>query len=328
MRGVRFLRFRHFLVADHQSRDRSALIAMAVGFVVGTLSQKIIRMPFQDAARLAVLAIAGTYLLRVWLYCTSAQRFVRVSRSIPFPTRRLAWSAGSIALLVLLNVVPFTDAEAAVVDRRLRRLTQQVPIDQSKINRIQQTLGHADAYKLPLTKPTIISVQRALKRTAEAVPALSDAAIKAASAAASAATVDVGLPPDMHGPVSETPPEANGSSWKFSVIATNTGPDSYKFFGITGQPNVAIIEEIDAPLPSPKYGPAIVLLKDMTATLDGYHLKHVAFQNMTLIYNGGPVILDNVYFFASKIQVAQNKDGWRLLSAVTKGGWVSFSATQ
>jgi hypothetical protein len=167
----------------------------------------------------------------------------------------------------------------------------------------------------------------ALQKTSEITPRLSADAMRAGSAAASASTVNIDLPKEMQGKAFASLPEAKGSTWSFLPIPINTGPDNYQTIGLAHQLDVARMERIDQPiLKLSEYGPALLLVKGLTATLDGYLLKHVIFQDMRLIYHGGPLILEDVYFLHCEFQFDPNEQAWRLLSAITAGGWVTFSS--
>jgi hypothetical protein len=59
--------------------------------------------------------------------------------------------------------------------------------------------------------------------------------------------------------------------------------------------------------------------------LDGWHLKHVLFQDMKLLYHGGPLLLEDVYFFNCQLECMPSDNSWKLISDVTNGGWVTAS---
>jgi hypothetical protein len=141
-------------------------------------------------------------------------------------------------------------------------------------------------------------------------------------------TVNIEEPKEMQGKVSfGSHPEAKGSTWSMIPIATNTGPDNYGWIGIAHAPDAAVMERIDSPAPPPTgYGPAFLVVKGLTANLDGFHLRNTIFQDMVLIYHGGPLILDDVYFVDCKFQLDPTVNSQQLISAVAQGGWVSFSS--
>lgn len=235
-------------------------------------------------------------------------------------SRRLALLSGiSIVLLAALPGV-----EAAALDRRLRRLTRNVPLDPGSIREVRQTVEEAVRYKVRLPTSSLKAVVAALNETSKADPNLAGAALNAGGAVASAATVNIEPPEEMRDKALGSIPK--GSAWTFMPIAANTGPDNYATIGLARQPHVAKMDLIDKPNPpGSDYGPAFLVVKGLTAALDGYLLKNVVFQDMILIYHGGPLILEDVYFFHCEFRFDPSEETWRLLSAVTAGGWVRFS---
>ncbi len=240
-------------------------------------------------------------------------------------SRRLALLSGMT--IVFLAALPAV--EAVALEQRLRRLTRNVPLDPESIDGITQTVHEAAKYKIKLRAGSLNTVVSALRETSKAKPTLSAEALNAGSAAASAATINLDLPA-MHGKAFDSLPEAKGSTWEFAAIATNTGPDNYSTVGVARKPDIATMERIGNPLPASDYGPAFLVVKGLTATLDGYCLKQIVFQDMHLIYHGGPLLLENVYFFRCDFRLDESDEAWRLLSALTAsvngGGWISFSS--
>jgi hypothetical protein len=329
-----FMNLRDYVFRRNARRLRDDRISFIVAFAV-SMWMLLIGQPERSAAISGVAALGLCMLTFTVYYCqnpaTTAARYQRHRNNSPLPsnilyrpvTRRLAW----ISVAALLVLFPLPQIEAAVLDRRLRKMVRTVPLDRQSIERITQTFAEANRYGVRPPLHTISIVQAALRKTSEAHSSLSDDATKAASAAASAATIDIGLPPDMQGPLFGNLPEAKGSKWAFSPIATNKGPDNYQTIGIAQRTDVAKMEKIDQPLPptGAEYGPAVLVVKDLTATLDGWHLKHVAFENMKLIYHGGPLLLEAVYFVNCQLECMTSDNSWRLISDVTNGGWITVS---
>jgi hypothetical protein len=325
----------NYVFRDNTRRLRDDRISLLIAFGCSVL-----RLMAGEPERAA--AIEGLVILGICMLCLTVYAGLDTTREnvkerlMPHSwkyavlyrpvSRRLAWlSASAIALLAALPEV-----EAAILDRRLRRLTTNVPLNRESIEEATQTVDEATKYKVKIPRKTIAALQSALRETAKSDPTLSEEALKGASAAASAATVDIGLPKEMQGhPMYDTLPEAKGSAWIFSAIATNTGPDNYSTIGVSRQPDVAKMERLVEPLPASgygPYGPAFLLVKGLTATLDGYYLKHVVFQNMRLTYRGGPLILEDVYFFQCYFEFLPSENSWKLMSAIIAGGWIRFSS--
>jgi hypothetical protein len=303
------------------------LIGMMIGVCWGVLAEEAFGS-FQNAAYQAIGIVGLVYLFEIWRYCRAGAPS-RVRFEGPSFVRRAIWALPSIAVLSALNLVPISTLEAAALDRRLRRLTKTVPLDRPAIEQITHTLKHSDTYKVKLPPRTITAVQSALEETVKLNPSVAEEAIKAGSLATSAATINLDLPKDIHGPIFDSLPEAKGSRWMFVAIAANTGPDNYQTIGMARQPDVARMEPIGHDFsitPQADYGPAFLVVKGLTATLDQFRLKHVVFQNMILTYNGGPLILEDVYFYQCEFQFRPSENSWKLMRLIQTGGWVRFSS--
>jgi hypothetical protein len=324
---------RNYVFHDNRNRLRDDRISLVIA-----LASSVLLLALGEPERVVAfvgLTILGLCMLLFTIYyCTHAPQIAakdlrhspRKYAVLDLPvSRRLAWlSVGTIALLAAF---PLPQVEAAVVDRRLRQLAKDVPLDHSSVDRIEQLFNVVNAYGVRISERTIAMVQAALQRTSAVSPNPPDPAIKAASDGAAFASFNIGLPPGMRGPLTSTLPEAKGSQWGFTPIATNTGPDSYGTIGVVRQPDVAKMEEIDHPFPTvSEYGPGFLVVKELTVTLDGFRLKHAVFQNALITYNGGPLILEDVYFFRCRLQICASENCQRLMRALTTGGWIGFSA--
>jgi hypothetical protein len=237
-------------------------------------------------------------------------------------SRRAALVAISGAAIVLIA----PEAGATILDRRLKTLTASVPLNRESLRQIADTLDAANRYKIRLKSESLREVVGALQKTSYISPALARDAVSVGSKAAALSTLDLPIPSDLQGKIFSSLPEAKGSMWAFWPIASNTGPDNYQTIGLAAYPDMAEMWHVDTSPPEAKYGPAFLVVKGLQATIDGFFLKHVAFQDMNLLYNGGPLNLDEVYFINCRFQFdVSSVSSLSLLSQVVKGGWVSFS---
>jgi hypothetical protein len=320
---------RNYVFRGNQRRLRDDRISLAIAFAFSMLTLAL-GQPERTAA-IAGGVVLGISMLSLTLYfCGNVSQINASLRSAsssragilyrPVSRRLATTSALSLSALFTMPAIG-----AAVLDRRIRKAIQAAPLDQSSIDKIRQTLHDASTYGIRLPSSTISAVQATLRKTSEAAPPLSRDAMMAAAAAASNSTLDIGLPPDFHGQMFDRLPEAKGSSWSFVPMATNTGPDSYAHIGIAREPDVAKMELINKPIAvASSYGPAFFVAKGMTATLDGWHLKHIVFQEMKFTYNGGPLVLESVFFFNCQVECVPGENSWDLVLAISKGGWVSL----
>ena len=198
------------------------------------------------------------------------------------------------------------------------------PLNAESIGDLTKTIHGAIEQRINIHPDTLAKVQSALTSAALDNPELAEAA-KRASAATYLATI--GWPRGMVGPIYDTLAEAKGSAWRFRPIATNTGPDNYKTLGVTRNPeDIAIMRFISDPPLAFNFGPAFFVVSDLKATIDGWHLKHIIFQNMTLSYNGGALICEDVCFLQCTFEFSGSSvNVQRLVGAIKENGWVSLS---
>jgi hypothetical protein len=320
---------RNYVFQDNSTRLRDDRVSLLIAFAFSVLMLALGEPEYRAA--LEGLAVLGICMLSFTVYsCTNAAK-IAAGRPLSYSgkydllyrpvSRRLALlSAIALAMLAALPKVA-----AAALDRKLRQLTARVPLNGASINEITQTINEATAFGI---KPsgTTGTVLSALRETSKIDPSLSVEAIRAGSAVASASTVNIDLPREMRGKMFASLPESKGSIWSFSPIATNIGPDNYATIGLARLPYAARMERIENPIPEfTEYGPAFLVVKGLTAALDGFHLKHIVFQDMRLLYHGGPLILEDVYFFHCALQFDSSEEAWGLISAITTGGWVTLS---
>jgi hypothetical protein len=322
-------RLHNYVFQDNRRRHRDDRVSLIIAFAFSGIMLAL-GQPERTAA-LWGLAILGVSMFSLTVYYCNNAATVAANRSRAYSgkfallyrpvSRRLALLSG--AALLLLTALP--EAAASVIDRKLRRLTTTVPLDQTSLNGVVQNLRKAEKYRLNLSPSTINTVVRALRETTERNPALSAEVSKASSAAASASTFE--YPKEMQGKVFKARPLDASADWGFSAIATNTGPDNYLLTGWTLPPNVAIMEPIQKPVRKfSGWGPAFLVAKGLTARLDGFHLKNVIFEDMRLSYDGGPLILENVCFYNCMFHFGENENCWRLIVSITSVRWVNFNA--
>lgn len=110
--------------------------------------------------------------------------------------------------------------------------------------------------------------------------------------------------------------------WKFQW---NLGPVKAgdKFRIKTGKKapaeNAAVFEPIGSPLNvGEKFGMEFVLFEDVSAgfSLDGMRLKNIILKNSKIIYAGGPVEMENVYFVNCTFEVSKRPNGQSFANTV------------
>ena len=67
-------------------------------------------------------------------------------------------------------------------------------------------------------------------------------------------------------------------------------------------------------------GNQFIFASDGDVLLDGKHFKNVVFRNVKVVYNGGPSILENVYFLNCTFDVSPGPAGQEFAGKLLEGG--------
>jgi hypothetical protein len=303
-------KLRYYVYCDDARRIGDNRVSIATA-TVAAFVLLLTGQPEQSAAvgGLVVLAVSMCFFTLFSVESEAAGSGSRQSRNT-FVYRSFSWQILVFSAIVCVVAVAIPQLATAALEKKIRAITSKGTLDKTAVEELSETFLTANTYGLRLP-------DRAAR------PAL-----QAATTFTSQSTTRIGLPAVMNGKAFNSLPEASGSTWKMSPIATNSGPDNYSTIGFARFPYFARMESIGQPIVEPSsVGPAILLVKGLSANLDGFYLQNVVFQNMQLTYHGGPLILKNVYFVDCEFRVDSSKGSWELLSAISKSkdGWVTFS---
>ncbi len=72
---------------------------------------------------------------------------------------------------------------------------------------------------------------------------------------------------------------------------------------------------------------AFVVVEDGVFAIDGMDMRNIIVRNCTVIYRGGPVHMQNVYFVNCKFDIIRGQNGQELARAVLESPSVGFSAS-
>jgi hypothetical protein len=108
-------------------------------------------------------------------------------------------------------------------------------------------------------------------------------------------------------------PSTIGSLW---TINASNQPDV---------PQMHLIDQPDLNKGSPT-GPAFLIVRGGVFPLDGYYLKRVIIQDAHVIYNGGALVLDQVYFVNCTFEIKQGASGLEFADAVFSNNPTAFTA--
>jgi hypothetical protein len=112
-------------------------------------------------------------------------------------------------------------------------------------------------------------------------------------------------------------PEKSGHTQYSAKNVLNFPRETVYWMGYSEFPEVAQFREIGAPdLNAGKPGPAFLLFDGADVLLDNMHIKRVIFRNSHIIYKGGPVDLETVYFVNCTFEIVREPNGLRLAEEV------------
>jgi len=75
------------------------------------------------------------------------------------------------------------------------------------------------------------------------------------------------------------------------------------------------------------FGPSLIVLKAPTVVLDNLYAKKVVFENAHIIYRGGPVTLDDVYFLNCTFEIENRAKGQEMAKKILADAATSFLST-
>jgi tetratricopeptide (TPR) repeat protein len=170
--------YRNYVYRDNRRRLRddrlSLILSLAASFLMLALGQP------ERIAAIAGLAVLGVCMFYFTArYCLIAPQ-IPARRSRDYSgryailyrpvTRRLAWF--SAAAIGLLAAFPLREVEAAVVDRRLLKLTRDPVLSPEQAKQVARTLDAASSQKplVKLSEETKIRVRDAVKASAQRSP--------------------------------------------------------------------------------------------------------------------------------------------------------------
>ncbi|MBX9600837.1 MAG: hypothetical protein K2X35_07530 [Bryobacteraceae bacterium] len=293
------------------------------GVLVGIACELLLALSFRASANACVIVAVSVYFSKVWLYVRFPERVRSQNTTATFRRRSLlAAYAGSV--IIFLNTSAPRRIQAAAIDRKLRQLTQKVPLDFRALSEVKRVLTFASQGKVHVSSEVLDRTRTVLRETAATSPELQRLALSAGTVLVAGQTLQLSheLMEAMRLPRSR--PEFAGAAWKFQPIATNVGPDNYRTLPIERSPKSAIMQRIESKWEESPSGPTFLIVSGLQARLDGFHLRRIIFENMDLVYSGGPLLLDHVYFVNTRITVEPGPGAWDFIAAFRPGEPVSF----
>ena len=302
-------RFRYYVLVDHTARWRNDSICMAASiawFLISMAAGVESARAFKVSIGFLIVPVVVSTL---W-YCLKPHDF-RSPLEIDLPKRSLLAGLGASVVLMALVGIGTPALEAAIIDRRLRKLLDGEPT-QDKIEEAAQIVSEANNKNLRAS-PQLISHLGQKLLNSSSNPHLRDSALTAASAFASYRSKLSPLPKtraaesEIVGAIlfqcgSEVtggePPILIGVPW------LDKGPSGFQCSRAFVQPLPPFNTQAQLPL-------------------DGMFARNITFVDGTFFYDGGPLKLESVLFIDSRIQVpvtnAGNQNVRRLIGAILTG---------
>ena len=222
----------------------------------------------------------------------------------------------------LLGYIPHGPVQAAALDLRLRRaLSSSHPFDSNTINEVTSAVRTATAARLSIN-PQLVNAEG--KRFVEASRE-NPKAWPAALAFVQYRSALNGLTPPVN--LGDAKPISENVVVTQYYGETNTGLHlpQLSYVGIAPKNQAAKLNLIgrdsNANL---DVGNALLVLTGGFMRLDNMQLKNVVVRNTDVIYEGGPIILENVHFLNCNFEIRQAPNGEELTARLLEPGPITF----
>lgn len=104
---------------------------------------------------------------------------------------------------------------------------------------------------------------------------------------------------------------------QMSTVGASQAPDAAQLRNISGS-------DLNS---ASGIGPSLIVLKAPTVILDNLYAKKVVFENAHIIYRGGPVTLDDVYFLNCTFEIENHAKGQEMAKKILANAATSFLST-
>jgi hypothetical protein len=298
-----------YLLFDHAARRRTMYFSVAAGAVVGA-SAELFGASFEHAAIASVLTVGLVEILTAVRYVEPDRKAQRDIVAFPI-RRRLIHAAVSSAVVLVVALLRLPRAEARIVERKLTQASQN-PGNPQNIKEVKAVLDRSKNAGIKITPSVVEDTGKKFLEAAKDDPEAWDAAL---------AFVDYRS--SLNGP-DPTP----AGFYPFGYLETPTHETTHYQWGrpfdkalpefttsLLRAPiaKAARFEQIGANLPQEAHmGPAFLLGRGGDMVLDTFYLRNIVLDGVTVHYNGGPLVLDNVTFLNCRF-VVDNVDNGRAL---------------
>jgi hypothetical protein len=230
----------------------------------------------------------------------------------------LAFSAGGV---ILSQHGRLAHLEAALPTAQIANAISGT-LDAQRVQKIQSVIAEAKKSGGRIEPEALTSVSRHLVQSSVKDPALANDSWKAIREMVGYRTTlnAVFLPP--------LPENATDRTTHYAFLkVSETGPQ-VRVFGSVPRDQGAILEligsDINKELP---FVDQYVVLNGGDAGIDSMEMRNVIFQNVHIVYRGGPIKMTNVYFVNCTFDFPQDQRGQNLAFALLQSPTTTFSAS-
>ena len=317
-------RLDYFLNKDAESRDRITRLSTIGVIVLGGLIEAM-GVPFITAAYISLGLGAACFSVQVWSYC----KYSIPVRLRPYVfARNRRYALASVPLAILAFISNSKSLQATLLNERLLRLSssKESQLSEKQIAGIGSAIQLAAEQEIDLNSVTLGRIEGKLNPVFKFKSTTQNGEIHVGRAVA-AFDPNYFDSPELREFLQNkgSQPEFDGLKWSFRSITSNGPSNAYTFGSTATQPNVARMQLLTDPEVNGA-GPTSMFVSQSRFKLDRYSLKRVVIQRCTVFYDGGPIMLEDVYFPNSTLSIAPTKNGVRLLASIRAGHPVTFFA--
>ncbi|MBV9763132.1 MAG: hypothetical protein JO340_21395 [Acidobacteriaceae bacterium] len=303
----------YFIFVDDRARWRVFGLAICSGALVGMLSEFLLQTSLEQSNILSGLTALLTATIGFLAYSyPSKVRKPRLKLRLTPQVYRMGYALAVVILLAAVLGVPVL--QSAVLNRTLQRIAGR-SLNETTLIETKNVLDSAALGKAKANAVVLSRLQRMINRGL-GTPGLHEAAwttnlaVMHYTSAAFSKPAPTGIP---------TPP--NTPIANLFVIKTlgNVQPDILGSGRVVPPSEGAIYQNIGSVNLnlSSKYSATYIIVSSSTGVeLDGEMLRHVWLKNTHVIYNGGPIQLEDVHFVNCTFEVIDNANGIRFASVV------------
>ncbi len=318
-----------YLTQDHAARQRTTLFSVGIGAAVGMITE-LWGIPFRASFLLCLLATGAVEVTMAVRYVPSAQ--TRIHTGVRFVERRnlLRVAFSIVSSLVLVRVL--FQLNSNVNARRIKQVASN-PSDQTNIAEAKTVLAKAISERVKIEKTVIQEAGAKFLEASQKSPAAWGAALAFLNYKSFLNTAVAPNPGNRklidleHGRSEDFYVEFDARK----IPGTQTAKFRYGGFGKVlpaGSPEGALFVRIgnedrgNATTQHFYLGAIGFELK-----LDGYHIRNAIINGARIVYNGGPLILENVYFVNCTFEMPPTPQSQELANAILDHVPVSFSSS-